>query len=43
MISNYSSVEFIKGGKYIAARDFLSVKIWDVCQSKKPLLEVTLQ
>ena len=43
MISNYSSVEYLKGGKYIAARDFLTVKVWDVCQNKKPVLEVTLQ
>jgi len=33
----------LRGGKYIAARDFLTVKVWDVCQNKKPVLEVTLQ
>jgi serine/threonine-protein phosphatase 2A regulatory subunit B len=43
LVTNYSSVEFLRGGKYIAARDFLTVKVWDVCQSKKPVCEVVLQ
>lgn len=33
----------MKNGKYIVARDFLTVKVWDVCQNKKPVLEVILQ
>ncbi len=43
MISNYSSVQFLKKGKYIAARDFLTVKIWDVCQNKQPVFQINLQ
>lgn len=43
LVTNYSSVEFLRGGKYIVARDFLTVKVWDVCQSKKPVCEVVLQ
>lgn len=43
LVSSYSSVEFVRGGKYIAARDYLTVKVWDVCQTKKPVCEVILQ
>jgi serine/threonine-protein phosphatase 2A regulatory subunit B len=43
LVSSYTSVEFLKNGKYIAARDFLTVKVWDVCNNKKPVLDVTLQ
>ena len=43
MISNYSSLEFLRSGKYIAARDYLTVKVWDVCQGRKPVYEVILQ
>lgn len=43
MISGYSSTEFIKQGRYLAARDYLSVKVWDVCNTKKPILNVSIQ
>mgnify|MGYP000897574453 CR=1 FL=1 len=43
LISSYSSAQFIKKGKYVAARDYLNVKIWDVCNTSKPLMTVTLQ
>jgi serine/threonine-protein phosphatase 2A regulatory subunit B len=43
LIENYSSVEFLKNGKYIAARDYLSVKVWDLANTKKPLMNVSLQ
>jgi hypothetical protein len=43
MISNYSSLEFLRSGKYIAARDYLTVKVWDVGQGRKPVYEVILQ
>ena len=43
MISSYSSVDFIKGGKFIVSRDFLTVKVWDVCNTKKPVNTITVQ
>ncbi|CAM6001877.1 unnamed protein product [Sphagnum balticum] len=43
MISSYSSVDFLKGGKFIVSRDFMTVKVWDVCNTKKPINTVTVQ
>ena len=43
LIENYSSVEFLKNGKYVAARDYLTVKVWDLANTKKPLMNVSLQ
>ena len=43
LVSAYSSAQFLKQGKYIAARDYLNVKIWDVCNSNKPLLTIPVQ
>lgn len=43
LISSYSSAQFIKKGKYVAARDYLNVKIWDVCNASKPLMTICLQ
>jgi len=43
MLATYSSVDFLKGGKYVVARDFMTVKVWDINQNKKPLLDITLQ
>lgn len=37
LISNISSVKFSKNGKYLISRDFLTVKVWDINQTKKPL------
>lgn len=37
LISRNSSVDFIKSGKYAVSRDFLTVKLWDVCNPKKPV------
>ena len=42
MLSSYSSADFTKQGKYIVSRDYLSVKLWDVCNNKKPILSVSL-
>jgi serine/threonine-protein phosphatase 2A regulatory subunit B len=42
MLSSYSSADFTKQGKYIVSRDYLSVKLWDVCNNKKPILNVSL-
>jgi serine/threonine-protein phosphatase 2A regulatory subunit B len=33
----------LKKGKYVAARDYLNVKIWDVCNPAKPLMTVPVQ
>lgn len=43
MISSYSGGEFLRNGKYIATRDFLTVKIWDLCNAKKPLQNIVIQ
>ncbi len=37
LISNISSATFTPNAKYIVTRDYLSVKVWDVCNSKKPV------
>lgn len=43
MISSYSSVDFTKNGKYILSRDYLTVKVWDICNAKKPVTSITVQ
>jgi serine/threonine-protein phosphatase 2A regulatory subunit B len=43
MISSYSSAQFLKNGKFIVSRDFLTVKVWDICNTKKPVTTVTIQ
>ncbi len=43
MISSYSSLCFLNNQKYIAARDYLSVKVWDIAKNDKPLLSVPVQ
>lgn len=43
MISSYSSLAFLNNSKYIATRDVLSVKVWDVCRTDKPVLSITIQ
>lgn len=43
MISNVSSVAYTTNGKYIISRDYLTVKIWDIANTKKPLQCVVLQ
>ncbi len=40
MLGSYSSAEFTRQGKYIASRDFLTVKIWDTCNAKKPVITI---
>lgn len=42
LISSYSSAQFLKKGKYVAARDYLNVKIWDICNTSKPLMTINL-
>lgn len=42
LLSSFTSAEFTNGGKYIVSRDYLTVKIWDVCNNKKPVTSVSL-
>lgn len=42
LISNISSASFTQNGKYIVSRDYLTVKIWDVANTKKPVNTVIL-
>ena len=43
LISNISSATFTQNCKYIVSRDYLTVKIWDVCNTKKPVNCIMLQ
>ncbi len=43
LVSSYSSVQFMRQGKYVAARDYLNVRIWDVCNANKPLMTIPVQ
>jgi len=43
MISCYSSADFTPSAKYLITRDFLTVKVWDVCNTKKPVSSVMVQ
>lgn len=43
MISSYSSIDFMNNNKYIVGRDYLSVKVWDITKTDKPILSVTVQ
>ena len=42
MLSSFASGDFSKQGRYLISRDYLTVKIWDVCNNKKPLINVSL-
>lgn len=42
LLSSYSDAKFMKGGKYVISRDCLTVKLWDVCNPKKPVTTVLL-
>ena len=43
MISSYSSLGFMSNAKYLVSRDFLTVKIWDVCKTNKPVACISVQ
>ena len=43
MISSYSSIVFLNQGKYIACRDYLTLKIWDVAKTDLPLVTIPIQ
>ena len=42
LLANFTGVKFIKGGKNLVTRDCLSVKIWDICNPKKPISTIML-
>jgi len=43
LISNVSDIKFSPDGQFIATRDYLSVKIWDSRNEKKPLRVIQFQ
>lgn len=43
IVCSYSSSQFIKSGKYVAARDYLNVRIWDITNATKPLMTIPVQ
>lgn len=43
MVSSVGSTEFAQNGKYIISREYLNVKIWDISQTRKPLLNICTQ
>lgn len=43
MISSYSSLAFINSSRYIATRDYLTVKVWDIAKNDKPVHTVVVQ
>ena len=43
MISGYSSAIFSPNSKYIISRDCLTVKVWDVCNTAKPVTTSMVQ
>lgn len=43
MISSYSSLVFLNNSKYVACRDYLTVKVWDVCKTNKPVASIFVQ
>jgi hypothetical protein len=42
LISSYSSAMFLQNGRYLVTRDFLTVKLWDLANNKKPVSSVTV-
>lgn len=43
MISCYSSGDFTRNAKYLITRDFLTVKVWDLTNTRKPISSILLQ
>lgn len=40
MISCISSADFLPNSRYVIAREYLNIKIWDMANTRKPLLNV---
>jgi hypothetical protein len=34
MTKNINALNFLKQGKYIVSRDYLTIKVWDIMRSK---------
>ena len=43
MISSYSSVAFMQNARHLITRDYLTVKIWDLAVTKKPVATISVQ
>lgn len=43
MISSYSGVNFLPNNRLLVSRDFLTVKIWDLANTKRPIANITIQ
>lgn len=43
MISSYSSISFLNNNKYIVGRDYLTIKVWDISKTDKPITSITIQ
>jgi hypothetical protein len=42
-MSSYSSLSFMNNNKYIVGQDYLSVKIWDITKTDKPVSSIIIQ
>lgn len=42
-ISKISGISFLQNGKYIVVRDYLTVKVWDVTNSKNPVSSMMVE
>lgn len=42
IVASISDATFSRNGKYIFARDFLSVKVWDVAMTNKPVVTIPI-
>jgi hypothetical protein len=40
IIRQYTGVRFLSDGKRIVTRDLLSIKVWDMCSNREPLLTI---
>ena len=40
MTNSVCSLDFLSDGKYMVSRDYLGIKVWDVCRSDKPLKKI---
>ena len=43
MISSVSAVEFTKNGRFIISREFLHIKVWDICHTSQPILNICVR
>lgn len=43
IISSISSVTFSPNGRNVICRDYMTVKVWDLANTKKPLLNISIQ